>query len=820
MFSGPAASRGKKNKGAVDDGRDNAGDPRGKRNIQKATKAQRKQGGMKRGGQYDVEDVGSLYMQTDQSTATAPAPRFREPVECSTEGDDTSSSESEDKEAHEQVSQSEGIQFDADAPGGDDEEVRSIKDGIRKQLREWAFDPGLTLDEQKRLVRQLMAQWHPDKNRHIGAVATGVFQFIQDEVQRLLAEMTVATDTTARKEAEYQERRAQRMADKNATAAALTSAREEKKQRKKGKGGKRNVEDAEEVCETAPAENAAEWSLVVGHGPATTPYLRPWPRSHITMTASPLAGRDAEIFLFGGEAYNGRELTFYSDLYSLNLDLAEASKTLPWEKLYSSVPTIPGPEPRSSHQVVTFGSHLYLFGGEWSSRDQRRYRQFGDLWSFEATGGPGARWQHLRAGKCPVPRSGHRMAATSAGNAIVFGGFSEDKRRRAAYLSDVHILPLQSMPGADWSEAELPPGKRSSSSNGPGSRSGCLLWTDASDATYVFGGARPRKTKKGRCTEEGGLDILEDLWRARFEQQNAGTSSSSSAKVFVQWESLATQGEGPGTRSGLCQCAVSKNSPERRIVFGGVRDVGISTGSAADKSKMKEVALFHQDVFLLDCDAVGGPLWTRLWPQPGDCIPKNALGPASLPSDVRDKGGGVDAIVLATNAKGGRVDPNKMSAPRGRMASACTMVGNSLWIFGGSCEAGPRQEVTLDDLWRLDFVTDNGGNMSCGGNWECVLPLSDRATMWFDSESESDDEEEMEMDIDPEEAKRNAGTLMTVNANNVLSKKQQKQEDKKARTELKRERQQEKCEDKSSKRELKKEQQRVQAQVKGKNCKN
>merc|ERR1719460_3394649 len=81
-------------------------------------------------------------------------------------------------------------------------------------------------------------------------------------------------------------------------------------------------------------------------------------------------------------------------------------------------------------------------------------------------------------------------------------------------------------------------------------------------------------------------------------------------------------------------------------------------------------------------------------------------------------------------------------APRGRIAAGCVVFGGSLWVFGGSCESGPRQEVTLDDLWRLplEIETSSGSEQA----WECVLTLSERAMMWFDSESEDDDDEDEE----------------------------------------------------------------------------
>lgn len=239
-----------------------------------------------------------------------------------------------------------------------------------------------------------------------------------------------------------------------------------------------------------------------------------------------------------------------------------------------------------------------------------------------------------------------------------------------------------------------------------------------------------------------------------------------------------------------------------------------SSGIAKPKAKAgKEIALFMSDVFMLDCKQGQAAVWSRLWPLPGTGIPTAvpALDSTVLPADLLAKGGGADALALVVSGDTAPPVAGVASrAPRGRMAAGCAVVGSALWIFGGSCESGPRQEVTLDDLWSLELKTDGEGEVQCSQDWECVLPLSERATVWFDSESESEEEEEQEAS----NAGR-SGVLAVPSANaGVLSKKQQKQEAKKARMEFKREKQMEKCEDKLNKREAKKERQRQEARAK------
>eukprot|EP00913_Durusdinium_trenchii_P002430 g2245.t1 len=334
--------------------------------------------------------------------------------------------------------------------------------------------------EQKRMVRQLLAQWHPDKNRHIGPTATVIFQFIQEEVERIVAQLSAETDLVAKKAAEAEARKAQRSAERSAKTAALEAARREKRE-KRG-------EEAE----------GPEWSLVIGHGPATTSFLRPWPRSHFSITSFHLPDRGEQILIFGGEAYDGRELTFYSDLYRLEMGAVER-RLVGLDVLRGitmAVMLIVDTLARSAHQAFGADGYLYVFGGEWSSRDQKRYRQFRDLWRFECSGAPGTRWEQLEAhGSVPDSRSGHRMA-TAGSYAVLFGGFSEDKKRRATYWDDFYALHL---PSHTWRLLPVSSDRRAR----PISRAGGLLFAAASQV-FLYGGSRP--TRKGGDS----LQILED----------------------------------------------------------------------------------------------------------------------------------------------------------------------------------------------------------------------------------------------------------------------------------------------------------------------
>lgn len=84
-----------------------------------------------------------------------------------------------------------------------------------------------------------------------------------------------------------------------------------------------------------------------------TPCEPPSPRSSATLIGSPSNGK--ELFLFGGEYYNGALATFFNDLFIYNIDRDE------WRKVTSPN----SPLPRSGHAWCRGGNAggIYLFGG-------------------------------------------------------------------------------------------------------------------------------------------------------------------------------------------------------------------------------------------------------------------------------------------------------------------------------------------------------------------------------------------------------------------------------------------------------------------------
>lgn len=141
-------------------------------------------------------------------------------------------------------------------------------------------------------------------------------------------------------------------AEKKARVAAKQSkklAQKEKKLKAKGQADDSDAEDVDlDAVLAAYAEEQAKFLKVteVSCGP-------PSPRSSSTLIASP--ARRSELFLFGGEYFDGTIATFYNNLFVYQADKHE------WREVTSPN----SPLPRSGHAWCRGGNAggIYMFGG-------------------------------------------------------------------------------------------------------------------------------------------------------------------------------------------------------------------------------------------------------------------------------------------------------------------------------------------------------------------------------------------------------------------------------------------------------------------------
>lgn len=204
-------------------------------------------------------------------------------------------------------------------------------------------------------------------------------------------------------------------------------------------------------------------------------------RASATIAASP--SNSSELFLFGGEYFNGALASFYNDLYvyKINTDV--------WRKVTS--PNTP--LPRSGHAMCQGGNNgqLYVFGGEFSSPKQGTFYHYNDFWCLD----PSTReWTKLEGKGGPPARSGHRM--TYFKNYIVlFGGF-QDTSQTTKYLQDIWLYDTQRFV---WYSPVLPP-----ASQKPDARSSFSFLPHEAGAVLFGGYSRVKAATTTSRTTKGG----------------------------------------------------------------------------------------------------------------------------------------------------------------------------------------------------------------------------------------------------------------------------------------------------------------------------
>ena len=169
--------------------------------------------------------------------------------------------------------------------------------------------------------------------------------------------------------------------DKKARVAAKQSKKKAQKEKKvKSKGA--DDSDAEEIDLESVLE---EYAKQVGNFPLAMVSSRssyqqaqfikvtetlcepPSPRSSATLIGSPSNAK--ELFLFGGEYYDGALATFYNDLFVYHIERDE------WRRVTSPN----SPLPRSGHAWCRGGNAggVYLFGGTTGNQhDGKGLRQY------------------------------------------------------------------------------------------------------------------------------------------------------------------------------------------------------------------------------------------------------------------------------------------------------------------------------------------------------------------------------------------------------------------------------------------------------------
>jgi hypothetical protein len=342
---------------------------------------------------------------------------------------------------------------------------------------------------------------------------------------------------------------------KKAKIAEKKQKQEKKSEKKeKSKGAKDIDSDADDVdLDAVLAEYAKkqEQFLKVTESACEPPK----PRASSSILASPASSN--ELFMFGGEFFNGAVATFFNDLYVYLID----------KDLWREVTSQNTPLPRSGHAWCRGGNAggIYLFGGEFSSPKQGVFYHYNDFYRLE----PSTReWTKLETkGKGPPARSGHRMTYYK-NYIILFGGF-QDTAQQTKYLSDIWIYDTQNF---IWHQPGLPP-----ASQKPDSRSSFTFLPHESGAVLYGGYSRVKATvTTGKAKKGGGVAqrnvlkplVHQDCFFLRVSQPMAGNPPN--APPTIRWERRKKPANTPNPPRAGATMAYHKG---RGISFGGVHDV-------------------------------------------------------------------------------------------------------------------------------------------------------------------------------------------------------------------------------------------------------
>ena len=424
----------------------------------------------------------------------------------------------------------------------------------------------------------------------------------------------------------------------------------------------------------------------------------PAPRSSATLIASP--SNEKELFLFGGEYFNGSAATFFNDLFIYNIDRDE------WRQVTSPN----SPLPRSGHAWCCGGNAggIYLFGGEFSSPKQGTFYHYNDFWHLE----PSSReWTKLETkGKGPPARSGHRMAYFK-NYILLFGGF-QDTSQQTKYLQDLWVYDCQTF---SWHTPSI-----SAIAQKPDARSSFSFLPHDSGAVICGGYSRVKATTTSEKQRRGGGQstrsvlkplIHQDTWFLRLTKP--ASSLPAGSPPTIRWERRKRPVNAPNPPRAGATMTYHKG---RGVYFGGVHDVEESE-EGIDSEFFDTLFAWNVERnrhFQLTLRRPRGPAKARQALDRGgrrgrqkadeEELLRNLAaletGNSIADADSMDIDRATSEAEDDTPAKSPK--PVLMEMPHGRFNSQLAVQDDVVYIYGGTFESGDR-EYTFDDMWAIDL---------------------------------------------------------------------------------------------------------------------
>lgn len=542
-----------------------------------------------------------------------------------------------------------------------------------------------------------------------------------------------------------------------AAAKAAKAAKQEKKAGKKDKKLASKNKDVDSDTESVDldavlAQYAKEQEAY--HEITEAACEPPSPRSSSTLIANP--ANENEIFLYGGEYFNGATAHFYNDLFVYNI------KRDTWNKVTSPN----SPLPRSGHAWCRAANtqEIYLFGGEFSSPKQGTFYHYNDFWKLEPKSREWTRVETKGKASSPPARSGHRMVGFKQ-YIILFGGF-QDTSATTKYLNDLWIYDCVNF---TWHTPKLQaaravPDARSSFTLLPHDQ-GAVIYGGYSRVKATVGGNKGQQQQQGKGKKGGGggpasRNVLKpkvhvDTWFIRVTPPKPDEPSTN--PPTVSWEKRKMPANAPNPARAGATMAFHKG---RGVLFGGVHDV--------EESEEGIESEFFNQMFVWNIER------NRYMPLTLRRPKANANRKADKQANVsRRARGKADEEELLANLKalemkiGGATSqdsddeadkveeeeedtrpekPRIFEFPHPRFNAALAVQADTLYIYGGTFEKGDR-EFTFDELWSVNLNHLDGVQEIFRRELEDWQGSEDEADS-EDEEDEEDDEEDEEEDED------------------------------------------------------------------------
>eukprot|EP00124_Ichthyophonus_hoferi_P004171 Ihof_evm2s428 gene=Ihof_evmTU2s428 len=294
----------------------------------------------------------------------------------------------------------------------------------------------------------------------------------------------------------------------------------------------------------------------------------PKPRINFTFVAHP--SKD-ELCLFGGEYYNGASQFVYGDFFIFTLKKNE------WRQIISPN----SPPPRCGHASAIRGRNggeMYIYGGEYASRNQDRFKHYSDLWVYYFAE---SAWEKIEVPGGPTARSGHRMTIIGS-YLVVFGGYYDNGKGAPKYYNDVYTFHLEDRV---WTKVSFP-----SIMIGPTPRSACQFMPASDEKILLFGGYSRHRVK-------GEIDKGEthsDIWSLEIDHDVKPIDSKKGEKkeeTRWKWTRVRPNGIIPSSRNGSVM--VARPGTKLLYSFGGVTDM--ETEETLQGSFMNDLFSFGLD---------------------------------------------------------------------------------------------------------------------------------------------------------------------------------------------------------------------------------